>query len=128
LESAKLLEKYSAALVTEEVISVPYEKPRRCYVVDLTAKVKEVTYYRRVVWVDKEWLVPLKEELFAKSGKKLKVMATGDIKRFNKRYYPLYSTITNLLRKNSFTELFITKIQFDLAVDPKYFSQAVLTK
>src|SRR3989339_1493111 len=60
LESARLLEKYSAKLVSEETVPVTFKeggklvsRQRVCYVVDLTAKVKEITYFRRMVWVDK---------------------------------------------------------------------------
>lgn len=135
LESSKLLEKYTATLVSEETISVSSRsggnqvmKPRRCYVVDLTAKVKDVTYYRRMVWVDKEYFVPVKEDLFALSGKLLKEMTIGDIKPYGARYYPTYYTMKNLLRENSLTEMFMTKVQFDVPVPASTFTQGNLTK
>ncbi len=123
LESSRLLEKYSAMLAGEE----KYDE-RPCYVIDLVAKVKEVTYYKRRVWVDKERFIPLREELFALSGKKLKEMALGDVKRFGSRYYPTYITLSNLLRQNSRTEMFITRIDFDITVNPVIFTQGNLTK
>ncbi len=135
LESTQLLQKYSAALVSEETVPVTFKeegklvtKQRVCYVVDLAAKVKDVTYYRRMVWVDKALFVPVKEDLFAMSGKKLKEMTMGDIQRFGSRYYPMYMTMSNLLRQNSRTELFTTKAEFDVPVNPAYFTQAKLTK
>jgi len=134
LESTKLLEKYAATLISEEVIPLTFRqgeqlvtKQRRCYVVDLTAKVKDVTYFRRVVYVDKELFVPAREELFALSGKKLKEMTMGDVRRFGTRYYPTYMTMSNLLRANSRTELFTTRIDFDLTVNPVIFTQGNLT-
>ena len=135
LESTKLLEKYTATLVSEEVVPLTFRqgektvtRDRLCYVVDLTAKVKDVTYYRRVVYVDKELFVPAKEDLFAMSGKKLKEMTLGDIKRFGARHDPMYMTMSNLLRANSKTEMFVTKMEFDIPVDPKVFTQGNLTK
>jgi outer membrane lipoprotein-sorting protein len=135
LESTKLLEKYTATLISEEVIPLTFRqgektvtRERLCYVVDLTAKVKEVTYFRRVVYVDKELFVPAREDLFAMSGKKLKEMTMGDIKRIGGRYYPMYMTMSNLLRQNSKTEMFITRIDFDLIVNPTIFTQGNLTK
>ncbi|MDD4179258.1 MAG: outer membrane lipoprotein-sorting protein [Candidatus Margulisbacteria bacterium] len=135
LESSKLLEKYTATLISEEVVPLTFReagelvaKQRRCYVVDLTAKVKDVTYYRRVVYVDKELFVPAREDLYAMSGKKLKEMTMGDVRKFGARHYPLYMTMRNLLRANSQTEMFTTKIEFDVAVDPKVFTQGNLTK
>ncbi|MFA5113914.1 MAG: outer membrane lipoprotein-sorting protein [Candidatus Margulisiibacteriota bacterium] len=135
LESSKLLEKYTATLISEEVVPLTFRegeklvrRQRRCYVVDLTAKVKDVTYFRRVVYVDKELFVPAREDLFALSGKKLKEMTMGDVRRYGVRYYPTYMTMSNLLRANSQTELFTTKIEFDLPVDAKVFTQGNLTK
>jgi len=135
MESAQLLEKYTATLISEEVIPITFRqgektvtKARPCYVVDLTAKVKEVTYFRRVVYVDKELFVPAKEDLYAVSGKKLKEMTMGDIRRFGTRYYPMYMTMSNLLRANSRTEMFITRAEFDIPIDPKMFTEGNLTK
>lgn len=135
LEGSKLLEKYTATLISEEAVPVTFRqgessvtKNRRCYVVDLTAKVKDVTYFRRVIYVDKELFVPVREELFALSGKQLKEMTLGDIKRYGARYYPMYMTMRNLLRLNSQTEMFVTKAEFDIPVDPKVFTQGNLTK
>ena len=135
LEGSKLLEKYTATLVSEEVLPVTFQQggalvtnQRACYVVDLTAKVKEVTYSRRLIWVDKETYVPVKEDLFALSGKKLKEMTLGEVRRFGGRYYPMYTLMQNLLRQNSRTEMFVTKADFDIHVDPAYFAQSKLTK
>lgn len=135
LESTKLLEKYSVKLLTDEAISIKTKKgteeitsEHSCYVLDLTAKVKEVTYYRRKIWVDKFTFLPVKEELFAKSGKKLKVMVLGDVERFRGRYYPLYISMQNLLRKDSLTEMYITKAQFDIRIPSGTFTQRNLTK
>lgn len=135
LESSKLLEKYTATLMGEETIPVTFRRgeenlteQRACYVVELVAKVKDVTYYKRKVWADQELFVPVKEELFAMSGKKLKVMTMGEVKQFGSRYYPLYMTMSNLLRANSQTEMFITKIVFDIPVPERTFTQGNLTK
>jgi outer membrane lipoprotein-sorting protein len=135
MESTKLLEKYNAALVSEEVMPLTFRKgkelisrERPCYVVDLTAKVKEITYYRRMIWVDKELMVPVKEELFAISGKKLKEMTMGDVGKFGARYYPMYMTMRNLLRQDSLTEMYTTKAEFDIPVPPETFTEGNLSK
>jgi len=62
------------------------------------------------------------------SGKKLKEMTMGDVRRIGGRYYPMYMTMSNLLRQNSKTEMFITRIDFDLIVNPTIFTQGNLTK
>lgn len=135
LESEELLTKYNAALSGEEIIQVTFNKEgktvsqgRPCYVVDLVAKVKDITYYKRKVWVDKELFVPVKEELFALSGTKLKVTTIGNVQQFGERHYPLYYTMRNQLRKNSLTEMVIDKIEFDISIPEKVFTQGNLTK
>jgi len=135
LESKKLLEKYDATLVSEEVVPVTFRRgaeltarERRCYVIDLTAKVKDVTYYRRMVWVDRELFVPVREDLFALSGKKLKEMTVGDVQRFGARYYPMYYTMSNLLRQNSTTEMFVISARFDIFIPEDTFTQRNLSK
>lgn len=68
LESDKLSDKYTITLSGEETIN-----NKLCYVVDLEAKVKDVPYYKRKMWVGKDDFVAWKEEMYAKSGKLLKV-------------------------------------------------------
>jgi len=135
LESSKLRDKYDAFITGEETISVTYPrfgkeitKKFNCYVIELIAKVKKVTYYKRKIWVDKTTYVPIRSELFAKSGKKLKVQTLADIRSFGNRYYAMYFTMKNLLRKNSLTEMVITKAQFDIKLDESIFTLRNLSK
>ncbi|MBU0671613.1 MAG: outer membrane lipoprotein-sorting protein [Candidatus Margulisbacteria bacterium] len=135
LESSKLLEKYDVGLVTEEITYVKIKKGteevtkgRPCYVLALTAKVKDVTYYKRKIWVDREIFVPVKEELFAKSGKKLKVTMLGDVRKYGSRYYPTYISMQNLLRSDSLTEMVVTKAQFGIRIPKDTFTQRNLKK
>jgi len=130
LESSKLLEKYNVLLLTSETIAITFQKgteevtkQRPCYVLGLIAKVKNVTYYRRKIWVDKEVFIPVKEELFAKSGKKLKVMILGDVRKVGKRYYPMYISLRNLLRKGSLTEMIVINAKFDVEIPQDTFTQ-----
>ncbi|MDD5594509.1 MAG: outer membrane lipoprotein-sorting protein, partial [Candidatus Margulisbacteria bacterium] len=78
--------------------------------------------------VDQAYFVPVREDLFALSGKKIKEMTMGAVSRFGARHYPTYMTMSNLLRQNSKTELFTTKIEFDVPVPADQFTQAKLTK
>ncbi len=135
LESNRLLDKYNVKLVTEETTYIKYRKGteevtkgRPCYVLVLTAKVKDVTYYKRKIWVDREIFVPVKEELFALSGKKLKVTVMGDVKKYGNRYYPTYVSMRNLLRKDSLTEMIVTDIDFNVKMPEDTFTQRNLRK
>lgn len=123
LEQSKLLEKYDAKIVGEEKI---IEKD--CYILDLVAKVKEVTYFRRKIWVDKEWFVPLKEERYAKSGKLLKEYNALKVEKFEDRFYPTHIVMMDKLRKDSRTEMIIEKIEFDINIPESTFSKRNLEK
>jgi len=116
--SSELLDKYSCELLDEEIIS-----ERDCYVLELTATDREVTYYRRKMWIDKERFISLREELYAKSGKLLKEMEIIEVKQIGKRWYPVNIVMRNKLRKNSYTEFILDVIEFDIELDEDIFSQ-----
>jgi outer membrane lipoprotein-sorting protein len=121
--SKKLREEYSAEIEGEEKIS-----GRSCYVLVLTSKIEKQTYFTRKAWVDKERFIVLKEELYARSGKLLKVLAAEGIKNFNNRFYPTKITMEDKLRENSKTEMIIKKIDFDISIPGDTFSERRLMK
>jgi outer membrane lipoprotein-sorting protein len=119
----KMREEYSGDIKEDEVF-----KERPCYVLVLTSKIKKQTYYTRRIWVDRERFVGLKEELYAMSGKLLKVLTVEDIKTFKNRYYPVRITMEDKLRSNSRTEMVIKKIDFDIPIPDETFSERRLMK
>lgn len=109
MESDKLTELYSFELLGEEELD-----GRQCYVLEGTAvEGKEVSYYRRKSWVDKERFVGLREELYARSGRLLKVMTTKKVKQFEERWYPVESVMEDQLRKDTRTEFAVRSIEFN---------------
>jgi len=123
LESGELLEKYKVTLAGKEKIG-----NKEAYVLELTARVKDVTYYKRKLWVDIDTFIPLKEELYAKSGKLLKVSETEKIGKFGGRSYPTKSVLRNLLRKDSRTEFIVTKAEFDADIPAEIFTERNLSR
>ena len=121
--SQRLRESYAARLVGTETVG---ERP--CYVLELSAIKHDVTYFRRRMWIDQERFVGLKEELYARSGKLLKVMAADLIRTFDGRYYPTHVTMEDKLRKGSYTEMFITEIAFGVDIPPMTFSKTNLAR
>ena len=67
MDDRKLTDIYSAKVTGNETID-----GRNTYVLELTAKVDDAAYYSQKIWVDTERFVPLKQEMFAKSGQLLK--------------------------------------------------------
>ena len=69
---------------------------RMTYVLELTAKVADVAYYSRKTWIDKEHFVPLKEDLFGKSGQLLKRSTLSNVKYIDGRWFPTKMTYKDM--------------------------------
>jgi outer membrane lipoprotein-sorting protein len=121
--ATRLREEYSAKITGEEVLA-----DRPCYILLLTSKMAKQTYFTRKAWVDKERFIGLKEELYAKSGKLLKVMEASEVQPYQKRFYPTRIIMEDMLRKNSKTVMKLKTIKFDINIDPDTFSERRLLK
>jgi outer membrane lipoprotein-sorting protein len=109
MESDKLTDLYHFKLIGEE----EYEG-RACYVLEGIAREgKKVSYYRRKSWIDQERFVGLKEELYAQSGRLLKVMNVTKVEKLEGRWYPMVSVMEDKLRKDTRTEFIIKSIEFN---------------
>ncbi|HHV41520.1 MAG TPA: outer membrane lipoprotein-sorting protein [Clostridiaceae bacterium] len=109
MESDKLTELYTFELLGEEELD-----GRQCYVLEGTAmEGEEVSYYRRKSWVDKERFIGLREELYARSGRLLKVMSVTKVQQFGDRWYPVESVMEDKLRKDTRTEFVLKSIEFN---------------
>ena len=71
------------------------------WIMILDAKVKGLSYPKRRSWVDKEYLLPKKEELYAKSGKLLKTASLEGIKKIEGRWFPSKFVYKDELKRNS---------------------------
>ena len=123
LESDALSEKYNITLSEEKKLN-----DRQCYVIVLEAKVKNVPYYKRKMWVDKETFVALKEEKYAKSGKLLKVANVLETKEIGGRNIPVKVEMVNKLRKDSKTVFEMKDVFFDKPMDEEKFSMRYLRR
>ena len=102
---------------------------REHWVMVLNAKVKGLSYPKRRSWVDKEYLLPKKEELYAKSGKLLKTASLEGIKKIDGRWFPSKFVYKDELKRNSKgTEWIIDNIQFNKKIPDSRFSKALLRK
>ena len=99
------------------------------WVMVLEAKIKGLAYHKRKAWIDKEYLLPMKEELYAKSGKLLKTSTMTDVKKIQGRWFPSRFNFKDELKRNSKgTEWVIDDIQFDIHIPKSRFSKALLRK
>ncbi|MGQ9628712.1 MAG: outer membrane lipoprotein-sorting protein [bacterium] len=122
LEYERLGELYNISLLGKDDI-----RGKNCYLLELTAKPDvEVAYFRRRMWVTEEEFVIWQEELYAPSGKLLKLYTTQKIGNFDGRFYPVESTMENKLRKDSRTVLRIDSVEFGVPIPPGTFSKRAL--
>jgi outer membrane lipoprotein-sorting protein len=99
------------------------------WIMVLNAKIKGLPYPKRRSWVDKEYLLPTKEELYAKSGKLLKTASLKGIKKIQGRWFPSKFVYKDELKRNSKgTEWIIDNIEFNQKIPDSRFSKALLRK
>jgi len=124
MEDKPLDQLYTATLEGEKYID-----GRKCYILFLESKVDGISYPKRRGWVDAEYFLPIKEELYAKSGKLLKSTSMDGIKKIGDRWFPSRFVFKDELKKNSNgTEWIIDDIQFDQDIPEIIFSKSNLRK
>jgi outer membrane lipoprotein-sorting protein len=123
LESRDYKVNYSASLKGREALG-----DRDCYVVQLDARRPTAAYDRRVMWIDADRYVVLKEEMYARSGKLLKTSQALEVARVGDRWYPTRTEYVSKLRSDTKTVFEMSKIEMDIALDPKQFTMSALTK
>lgn len=121
MNDEKMRDKYNAEVIFDEV----YQE-RKCWVLEMTAKVDDVAYFKRKVWVDTERYIPLKEELFAKSGKLLKKTELSNVKNINGRWYPMKVEFKDMLKSGGGTEFIVDEIQFNVRIPENLFTKGSL--
>ena len=123
MEDRKLTDVYEAKVSGEEKL-----QDRDCYILTLTAKVEDISYHSRKMWIDKSRYVPLQEELFAKSGQLLKKTVLSDVVQVQGRWFPRSILYKDMLKDGKGTEFIMTDIKFDQDIPDYIFSKASLKK
>ena len=124
MEEQSLEEMYEATLEGTEIIN-----DRKHYVLLLEANITGLSYPNRRAWVDAVYLLPMKEELYAKSGKLLKSTSMDGVKKVQGRWFPTRFIFRDELKRNSKgTEWIIDDIKFDVEIPDSRFSKALLRK
>jgi len=121
MDDRKLTDVYTAKVTGNEIID-----ERKTFVLGLTAKVTDAAYHSRKMWIDSERFVPLKEELFAKSGQLLKRTTLSDVRQIEGRWFPLTVVYKDMLKQGGGTEFRITTIKFNQVIPDYIFTKAAL--
>lgn len=121
MDNRKLTDVYLARVAGNEKIA-----DRNTVLLELTARVEDVAYYSRKLWVDAERYVPLKEELFAKSGQLLKRTDLSEVRQIQGRWFPTVAIFKDMLKEGDGTEYRVTSIKFNQDIPEYIFSKAAL--
>ncbi len=121
MDDRKLQDIYTPKIAGEEAID-----GRKCYVMQLTAKASDVAYESQKLWVDTERNIPLKQELYAKSGQLLKRVVLSNIQKVEGRWFPMKMNYKDVLKDGDGTDWIVNSIQFDKDIPDITFSKASL--
>ena len=121
MDDRELTDVYSAKIIGEEEIG-----GQKTFVLELTAKVEDVSYFMRKIWIDTDKFVPLQEELFAKSGQLLKKTTLSDVQKVQGKWFPMHMVYKDMLKTGDGTEMQITSIKFNQKIPEYIFTKAAL--
>ena len=123
LESRNYAALYNASVKGKDTVD-----GRDCWVLELVAKMVTAPYDRRVLWIDAERWVELKEEMYARSGKLLKTSHALHVEKVGERWFPTQTELVSVLRKDSRTVFSMDKVEINVTLDARQFTMAALTK
>ena len=121
MDDRKLTDIYNATVKGNETID-----ERNCHVLELIAKVEDAAYYSQKIWVDAERFVPLKQEMYAKSGQLLKRTTLTNVKQIQGRWFPMSIVYKDVLKDGEGTEFRMTSVKFDQNIPDYIFTKAAL--
>lgn len=123
MEDRKLTDVYDSKIIGEDVID-----QRKTIVLELKGNVPDLAYSSRKMWVDAERFVPLKEELYGKSGQLLKRTTLTNVQHIQGRWFPTSIVYKDMLKEGKGTEFNMTSIKFNETIPPYIFTKAALKK
>ena len=121
MDDRKLTDVYNASVAGEDKIG-----DRNTWVLELKAKVTDAAYESRKIWIDEERFVPLREELFAKSGQLLKRTDLKNVVKTDGRWFPTTVIFKDMLKQGEGTEFIISSIKFNQKIPEYIFTKASL--
>ncbi len=121
MDDRKLSEIYTARITGKDTLG-----GRNVLVIEMTAKVNDVAYYRQKAWIDEERFVPLRQEMYARSGQLLKRTDLTDVERIQNRWFPRTMVYKDMLKEGKGTEFRVISIIFNQEIPEHIFSKASL--
>ena len=121
MEDPELTSHYSASVTSSDTV-----QNRKCWVLQLNALTEGEAYEVRKLWVDQERYIPLREELYGKSGKLLKRTQLSEVTKIQGRWFPMKIIYKDMLKSGDGTQFIIDNIKLDEPIPENIFSKASL--
>ncbi len=121
MDDRKLNEAYDSKILGEESL-----EGRKCYVLELKAKFDDLAYDSQKIWIDQSRFVPLREDLFAKSGKLIKRTSFSDVQEIQGRWFPMLMVYKDMLKQGKGTEFKVLSMKFNQVIEDYIFTKAAL--
>lgn len=99
----------------------------RCWRIMLKAKTKNETYAKQEILVDAQSFVTRHAILYSAAGKPIREMSSGDIRTVAGKNIPFTSIMKDLMKKNSSTEMKLTRVEIGIPLSGKYFNREELS-
>jgi outer membrane lipoprotein-sorting protein len=122
LSSDKLQDRYLSRIIGKTNID-----GKSCTTLEMTAKVENVTYFKRTASVDDELFIVRRVGLYAKTGRLLKQMEFDTVKEFSGRFLATRFTVRDMIRANTSTVIEFTDLALDAPLGESAFSRSVLS-
>ncbi|MFX0137265.1 MAG: outer membrane lipoprotein-sorting protein [Candidatus Hodarchaeota archaeon] len=114
---------YNATLLRIETY-----KEKECYVLELKAKDRTISYDKIKYWIRKNDLFPVRQEFYTLSGKLLKIMTYKDSVYFGGQKRPKTLIMENTLKKGYMTVLTMIDMQVDVTLSDYMFKKQNLER
>lgn len=114
---------YTAKVLSEEPCG-PVAPGRSCYKVEMIAKTPDISYPKRIAWVDTQHHISVRSELYAVSGMLLKTWEMSGVQAFDggQRWFPTQMKIADRLQEGTYTTLTFTDLQFGAPIADEVFT------
>lgn len=123
MQASKWQTMYTGTVQGEETVD-----GHKCWKIEMKANSADVSYPKRIVWIDEAAYIPVKQELYALSGMLLKTWTMGEVKVIGARQFPMKMVVEDKLQQGSSTTLTFQDIKFSVALEDEVFTERWLER
>ena len=104
------------------------EQESPCFHVTLRAKDPKNFYAKRVLWIEKEHFVPIREQVYDSSDNLVKEWVRKDLRYIGTQWIPFYQEIENKRIPTNKTTITVTEIKLEPTLSQDFFSHRWLER